>query len=538
MCVDVDDIDLDEFDAPTKKDFRRIGRGIPYVMGLDGKRKRMSRSSNSGKILDDESNLVDWAKRCIAMGASQRPDLMALASTLDFQADKKQLRDIAEQCLVAGKGQERAIKGTAIHAMFDHLDAGNDWEPAPQYVTICNAYLDTLNRYGLVPVDIEVRCVNDEFNLAGTLDRRYRTMRSLLAPDGTVVPIGSYVVGDTKTGTTLEYASGSYATQLAAYVDSMRYDVDTDERQPFDPPNYPDWAIIIHADAELGTCEPYWVDVNAGRQGLALARLVKGWRRRTDLLSPATPPLATLPVDQAQNDGHPCAPDVPPVVPVVPSDGPGDPAVHQWLRERVQRLVAHSERAGKALQLAWPVGVQGLKHQGHTQAELDAIETACDRIETDYSIPFGASRPSVELSMRLHPSWSDRWAKPEGTTPSDQAATQRNAINGHPRRALILSWVNQAVAGGVDRNADQYALSNALYEFASLSEDDWSDDELTIMLDGSLRALGYADGIRGLGKFDPSHAPLLMSAAFAITAGNATLMYDDQERPVVRVVRP
>lgn len=551
-----DDIDLDDFDAPDRPDFRRIGRGIPYVMGLDGKRARYSRASNSGKILDDESNLTDWKLRTELMGAAQRPELLAIASTLDPQRDKKQLRDLAEQCLVAGKGSERAIKGTAVHAMFDHIDRGDDWEPAPQYVQVCNAYLECLDRYGLVPIDIEVHCINDMFRLAGTLDRRFRTMRSLLAPDGRIIPIGSCVVGDTKTGQTLEYASGSYATQLTAYVDSLRYDVETDERSHFDPPNFPDWAVIIHADAELGTCDAYWIDCNAGREGLRLARMVKAWRNRTDLITPATPPLATLPVS------HPDVPDVeeaiPPMIeasdygdaaymagatvpglaPVRPSEAPGDPRVHEWLRGRVKAIVGHSERAGKALQLAWPLDVPGLKHQGHTAGQLDAIEKAVDRIETDYSIPFGAPKPGmIEESKKAHPSWSDRWAHPDGSpTPPDQVEVQRQALNNHPRRALIAHWVELAQDGGVDESIDTYALSNALYEFANLNMLDWPDEELTIMLDGSLRALGYDQGVRDLGRFDPEHAPILMSAAFAITAGNAMLLYDDKDRPVVRTI--
>jgi len=79
-------------------------------------------------------------------------------------------------------------------------------------------------------------------------------------------------------------------------------------------------------------------------------------------------------------------------------------------------------------------------------------------------------------------------------------------------------------------------LSNALVEFASISEEEWSDEDLTIMLDGSLRAIGYDDGLKALGRFDPEHAPLLMSAAFSIAAGSTILVFDEKERPVVRTI--
>lgn len=229
-----DDIDLDEFDPPERPDFRRVNRGVPFVLSPEGKRVRYSRSSNAGKILDDESNLTDWKLRTVVAGAAQRPELMAAASVLDVDQDKKRLRDIAEECLVAGKGLRRSIIGTAVHSMFDHVDRNDEWDPPPQFRDLVDAYVAALETWGLVPVAIEVHVINDEFHLAGTLDRLYRTTKTLVAPDGQVIPIGTIIVGDTKTGKELEYASGSYATQLAAYVDSVPYDVTTDERLTWD----------------------------------------------------------------------------------------------------------------------------------------------------------------------------------------------------------------------------------------------------------------------------------------------------------------
>ncbi len=222
-----EDIDLDEFEPPERPDFRRVARGVPFVLPKDGgtKRIRYSRSSNAGKILDDESNLTDWKLRTVVAGAAQRPELMASASVLDVDTDKSALREIAEKCLVAGKGERRSVIGTAVHAMFDHLDRNTGWRPPPQFEDLCNAYVATLEDWGLIPEEIEIHCINDEFKLAGTLDRRYRTTKTLVAPDGTIIPIGSYIGGDIKTGKELEYAAGSYVTQLAAYVDSERYNV-------------------------------------------------------------------------------------------------------------------------------------------------------------------------------------------------------------------------------------------------------------------------------------------------------------------------
>lgn len=555
------DIDLDEFDPPDRPDFRRVGRGVPYVMSPDSdKRVRYSRSSNAGKILDDESNLTDWKLRTVVAGAAQRPELMAMASTYDVDTNKKELRDIAEQCLVAGKGQRRSIIGTAVHSMFDHIDRGDEWQPPPQFDNLVDAYVATLEVWGLVPVDIEVQCVNDTFRLAGTLDRRYRTTRTLVAPDGTVIPIGSVIVADTKTGKELEYASGSYCTQLAAYVDSLRYDVATDEREPWEPQSVQEWALIIHADSAGERVDVYWVDLAAGRIGLRLADEVRQWRRRDDLLilGHRLRAMDTLPQETAQpshsmtygtiplsNEGvvAPIDPELevalagvapppaerPPEVARTPVDARTVALRHEYLAGRVRAVLAHSDVAQKAMVRVWPVGVAGLKHEGQSWEELDAIERAVEHVETNYSLPFYPPFENPETAVDV----TAVWGKGERGTEQQRDDIAR-AIETAPRSALMRRWIGLAIDGGIDHAIDTTALAHALYEFGAIDEGEWNDDDLTLMLDGSLRALGYVNGCKDLGRFDPEHSSLLMSAAFAITAGNAMLLFDENEQPIVR----
>jgi hypothetical protein len=497
-------VDLDEYDPPDKPDFRRVGRGIPYVVGTDGtgKRIRYSRSSNSGKILDDESNLTDWKLRTVVAGAAQRPELMAAASVLDIDRDKKSLRDIAEQCLVAGKGERRSVIGTAVHSMFDHIDRDDEWNPPPNFRELCEAYINMKAEWGFVVEDIEIHCINDPHRLAGTLDRRYRTTKTLVAPDGQIIPIGSVLVADHKTGKELEYASGSYCTQLAAYVDSMRYDVVTDERSAFDPPSVSEWAIIVHADSAGTRVEIYWVDINAGRLGLELAANVKEWRRRDDLLTAARLPLPPL------------APTMPPAADR-PSDGPtatspGDrlPARADHLRNRVRAIIAHSEIAGKALQRDWPSGIPGLKQSGHSWEELDLIQSAIEKAESDYSIPFGETWiDPTEQSMHRHPSNGKR----------------------DPRsKSLMLKWVDQLT---VTDAAEMETMITALMPIANLPEPEWSTDDIEIMLTGCLRAIG----LESLSQLTADVSGYLVTAGFAIAAGNAMLLFDEQDNPIVRV---
>ena len=607
----------DSLEPPDREDFRRGGKGVPLILNPDtGKFVRYKRSSSAGNILDDDYQLVDWRVRTIVEGAAQRPDLMAQVSVLDHDKDKGEIRDVAEECLVAGKGTQRSVTGTAIHRMLDHVDLGHDWTPAPQFRAAVDSYIAMLELYGLVPVDVEVRCVNDEWKYAGTCDRRYRLTRNLITPDGVIVPIGTIIMGDTKTGQSLEYASGSYTTQLAAYAGSVRYDVKTNERTEFDPPTFQDWALIIHVDALDARTDVYWVDLEAGRMGIELAQRVREWRKRTDLILPARPPLypvadikepeviatsdkltinvrvgdGAATVDMAEvveeidkaieregsKERHPSnePPDTPRAslaaveeapAPLAPVDVPdaladvvapstdlpeGDPerqpttvdlaAVRTWLRQRINAIREAGEGPTGMLQRKWPTGVPGLKHDTQTADMLDAVSEVVWKVEAEYSLPFPTTDPRTPVVAPRD--FSTRWSKPTGNDDPREdmgdapAIAFRMELDKHPRRALLRGWTELAMANDNPAITDRWALTHALYEFAMLPVAEWNDDDVTQLLDGTLRAIGYEDGIYALGNVVAEHAPHIMSSAFAITAGNALLLYGEDGLPVVRTI--
>lgn len=308
-------------------------------------------------------------------------------------------------------------------------------------------------------------------------------------------------------------------------------------REPFEPESVKDWALIIHADSSGERVDVYWVDINAGREGLRLAHEVKAWRRRDDLLTIAHRLRIVVPPEVAPEPELPPEPEPPsPVEPPGRSVGARSlDARHEYLAGRVRAVLAHSETAGKALARAWPEGVSGLRNDGQSWEELDLILDAVELIEKNHSVPFYPAfvDPALEDSIRAHP--SNVWAKPKETqsTPEDRQ-TMQDVIIAHPRSQLMRRWIACAITGGIDHSIDTTALAHALSEFAALDEGEWPDDDLTVMLDGSLRALGYVNGCDDLGRFNPDHAPLLMSAAFAITAGNAVLLMGEDGKPVVR----
>jgi len=524
------DITVDVLRAaqPESTDFRRGGNGVPWVTEPGGtKRVPYRRVSSIGKVLDDESNLVRWKRYTEMVGAAQRPDLMAEVSTLDPATAKQRLYEIAELCLEAGKGQQRAVTGTAIHRMLDLIDMGAEWTAAPQFQALCDSYISVRNAYGLIPIECEVRCVVDHYHLAGSMDRIYQTTRPLMMPDQSTLPVGSYVVGDTKTGKSLDYAAGSFATQLAAYAMSVRYNVQTDERSEFDPALNQDWGFIFHANPDTQACEVHLVDLAAGREGIELASRVYGWRNRQGLLAPARAPLHIVPGELPAPLDHPD--------PITASKGnteavAGLEAVRDWLRERANAIRDAGPAAVKSLQLCWPINVHGLKHSDQSEAELDAIADAISKVESEYSLSWPAHDP------RMIGRASNRWAKPLVDAHVDNTATDddfKRMLMEHPRRAVLERWSAVGMAKLDPDITDRTALTHALYEFALL---DGSDDDLTDMLDGTLRGMGFEDGVNQLGSVKPEQAPLIMSAAFALTSGTALLLIDAQGRPVMRNV--
>lgn len=469
-----DVLDLDALDPPGKPDFKRIGRArVPVVVdAITGKQVRYRRTSSIGKALDDDANLWDWKLRTAIYGAAFRPELMAKASTLDFEQNKKELRDIVEDCIVTGKGDARKIQGEAVHSMFDHVDLKHEWTPAPNFRPLVDAYLEVLAAYGLEAIDVEVQCVNDKWHLAGTLDRRYLTKRALTAPDGTIIPVGSVIIGDTKTGRTLEYVSGTYSTQCAGYVDSVRYNVLTDERSAFDPPNYPHWAIIVHAVPEDETVEVHWVDVEAGREGLALAAQVYDWRRRTDLLTPAVPPfrLAAVPAVVPSEPSSEAEP--------APVARPGREAFRAALKARTLAVKEHSSVAFKELQRAWPVGMPPLSQDGQSDEQLAQVHDALAVVEQAWAIQH--------------------------------------------RPFLLMKW---AMLLGRDS-----PLIEPLRHLANSDAAKWDDEALEQVLTGTLRALGH----ESLATLPDREITNMLSAVFAIQAGTAMLMFDDEGLPIMR----
>ena len=342
---------LEETRQEAPKD--RWGRYL--VTAPDGKQRGYTRVTTIAKAPDDEAALKQWANRMVITGLIQRSDLLAQASTkLD---DKSALNKICEEAITAGGGSHRANLGTALHALTEQIDLGKKPAILPGLQPDLDAYTATLAKYGvhIMPDYIESVVINDDKEYAGTLDR-------IVEVDGRMY------IADLKTGTDLSYSWRSISIQLAAYADAQHiYDYKTAERTSL-PMVDKDRAIVFHLPAGEARCELYWVDLNAGRQGLELALNVRAWRKRNDL-------------NERFEEGKIIASSI--------------VERQQWMTDRIKHM---PEPAQKMLRALWPNEVPKIAECFNEH--IDLLIKVVAMLEAEHGVQFFTPDPTLKPKPR------------------------------------------------------------------------------------------------------------------------------------------
>ncbi len=111
MSIEVEDIE----GAPQKPDFRRAN-GAPMITDKDGKNQRFSRPSGWGKELDDENALVNWKIDTALRGSVNDKSVQAKIAAVKDD-DRKGKASVREAAIQAGRGNQAADIGTALHAI-------------------------------------------------------------------------------------------------------------------------------------------------------------------------------------------------------------------------------------------------------------------------------------------------------------------------------------------------------------------------------------------------------------------------------------
>jgi hypothetical protein len=415
-------LDVEELEPTTRNDYRRAN-GAPMVM-VDGKNERYSRPSSFAKPLDDESALINWKLDRVAFGVARDRALQARWCAVEDD-DRETKAKLREDSIAAGRGAERADIGTALHAMSVRFENDLSFSPPQPYLDSLQAYMNEMQRLNLMTVRSEFHTVNREYRCAGTADRLYELGSPLVTPTGEVLPVGTLIIGDLKTGEKLEYSKPAYAVQTFLYAEGEFYDVLLDDFVATPPINR-QWGIIVHMPVEFpGTCEFLWVDLEVGRHGAYIVQLIKTWRKmwrsgEFDMpplqLSPTEPtcwcrmPEDTSLVHQIE---APCYPHVTALqsetvtmttildAPVAESTKPpsvegngstyGVAEYTAWFKTRIN-LIAVNEGARRRLTTIWPPGLPTPK-QGIDDTHVPAIRQLLDQIEAEYQLGFVEGGP-------------------------------------------------------------------------------------------------------------------------------------------------
>jgi hypothetical protein len=250
----------------TEIDRDRYGR--PMIVPLKGKEKvPYSRATTIANSLDDASALVAWKMRMTAIGLTARPDL--LVAITEAGDDKGLINAYIEEAMDTAGASKAANIGTALHALTERLDLGQELGEVPaQWLPDIKAYEEATKM--LKHIFIEQFSVLDKYKIAGT-------------PDRIVEYKGELFIADLKTGR-IDHPH-NIAMQLAIYAHGLPYDTATATRGSWGGVNM-EKAIIIHLPKETGTCKLVFVDIQEGWKGVEFAMKVRKWRDQKGLTTP------------------------------------------------------------------------------------------------------------------------------------------------------------------------------------------------------------------------------------------------------------
>lgn len=258
---------------PPAIDRDRFGR--PMVTPPSGKGKiAYTRATTFIDCIGDKFNLQQWEKRMVAIGLSQRADLLlSVTAHLDDKAELNRICDAAKEAAAASSS---ATTGTALHALAELVDRGQLLPVVPDSAKAdIEAYQAATT--DLSAVHIEQFMVQDPLKIGGT-------------PDRVVKYDGKTYIADIKTGG-ISYDPGKIAAQLAIYARSQVYDIATGERSRHNADL--DRGIVIHLPAGEAKCDLWFIDLQRGWQDVLLARNIREARKKkfNDLCSPFGPDL-------------------------------------------------------------------------------------------------------------------------------------------------------------------------------------------------------------------------------------------------------
>lgn len=392
----------------ARVDFKRDQWDRPLIVPVGGgKAQGYTRCSSAAKTVDDTFNLELWARRNVAFGMSQDRSLVARVLAVGGapkewdKAGRSTVNKIVEDAQQVAKAHEAADIGTAVHELTHRLDRGEDVIAGP-YQDDLVAYRQAQLAAGLIvnPDWIECRMVCDALAMAGTADRIFTVEPGSPLARFLGLEPGEAIIGDLKTGESVDYGALGWAAQLAAYAHGELYDIETDERIATPTINR-QRGLIVHLPAGQGRCDLYLVDLIGGYEAARLAneiratrKAAKGWLEPMALAAPIPTSdddlmaaleasvAALVPTSATQR-----APETS-SGPVVPAERIAAAALA--LRARLSAAVAAGAR-----QITWPHLVKRFSDGGpETWQEVLEVESVVFAAEAEAGLPFEAKLPA------------------------------------------------------------------------------------------------------------------------------------------------
>lgn len=318
---------VDLKDIKAKPEPRRDHYGRYMIPnGLIGKKaghEPYTRATTVAKGMADTYGLEQWQQGQVANGMGRKPPLVKLArSHPKYDEAKGVYREIVEAAFEASDGADGRRAGTALHKQTERLDLGE--------ISTDDADLDADDRARLIEyeaalakdgIEVEREHVEeivifkgmdhadaealDGWRIAGTPDRVL------------VLPDGRRVIGDLKTGKSMDHGKLEFAVQLAIYANHTNtYNVEKDKLGPRIDVDR-STGIIIHLPS-LGdvSCEVYTIDLDIGYGALICAMERREWQKQErNVLKPYRVSRVGTGGSTAQRD---------------------------WLAERIQRIITAS----------------------------------------------------------------------------------------------------------------------------------------------------------------------------------------------------
>jgi hypothetical protein len=273
---------LDEVEEVERKN------GEPLIIQPDGSRLAYTRSSSLGDYMTDSAFLEAWHMRNLAVALGRRRDLADLAAVEPYTtgfaepdkptkaASSKRLDIIIEKALESVKINERADRGTVVHAVTEMDYEG--YIPVT-VITEFASFQEWIAINKVRRIESELFVVNDDLRVAGTFDHLFE------------VEGFGLVIGDTKNGRNANNLG--FACQFANYSRSKWYNPATGERMAMNDyvaSRYgiegevnQEFALLLSVkaamDGGIGEVKVSEVDIEWGYQACELAAQVRDFRK-------------------------------------------------------------------------------------------------------------------------------------------------------------------------------------------------------------------------------------------------------------------